>query len=67
MTEAAEAMLDHLFSLGYKKVLFEADVRNIGSNRIAEKLGFKLVRQETKQLSVFKPVEVTVNWYELAK
>lgn len=67
MTEAGEAMVNHLFSLGYKKILFEADVRNVGSNRVAEKLGFKLVRQETKQLSVFKPVEVTVNWYEKTK
>ena len=67
MTEAAEAMVEHLFSLGYKKILFEADVRNVGSNRVAEKLGFKVVRQENKPCSMFKPEIITVNWYELVK
>ena len=67
MTEATEAMVEHLFSLGYKKILFEADVRNIGSNRVAEKLGFKVTHQETKQCSVFKPEVITVNWYALER
>ena len=67
MTEAAQAMVEHLFSLGYKKILFEVDVRNAGSNRVAEKLGFKVTHQETKQCSVFKPEVITVNWYELTK
>ena len=67
MTEAAEAMVEHLFSLGYKKILFEADVRNTGSNRVAEKLGFKVTHQETKQCSVFKPEVITVNWYALER
>ena len=67
MTEAAKAFVEHLFSLGYKKIIFEADVRNAGSNRVAEKLGFKLTHQETKPCSMFKPETITVNWYELTK
>lgn len=67
ITEAAKAMVDHLFSLGYKRILFEVNVENAGSNRIAEKLGFKLTHQETKPCSIFKPEIITVNWYALEK
>lgn len=67
MTEACKAMIEHLFSLGYNEIRFEADVRNIGSNRVAEKVGFKLSHQETKQCSIFKPEIVTMNWYVINK
>lgn len=67
MTEAGKAMVDYLFSLGHKKIIFEADVRNSGSNRVAEKLGFKLTHQETKPCSMFKPEIITVNWYAIEK
>lgn len=67
MTEACKAMINYLFSLGHKEIRFEADVRNIGSNRVAVKCGFELSHQETKQCSIFKPVGVTMNWYRIVK
>ena len=67
MSEAAKAMLDHLFSLGHKKVYLELDARNAGSIHLAEKLGFKLERQEVKRCSMFKPEEITANWYVIEK
>jgi len=67
MTEAAQAMLEYLFSLGYNKVLLELDERNVGSIHLAEKLGFKLLRQERKVCSMFKPEEITANWYVIEK
>ena len=64
MSEAGKAMIDYLVSLGYKEILFEADVRNLASCHLIEKLGFKYNHQETKKCSMFKPVEITVNWYK---
>ena len=67
MTEAAKAMIDHLFSLGHKKILLELDERNEGSVRLANKLGFKLERKENKICSMFKPVEIVSCWYAIEK
>ena len=68
MSEACRAFLDYLFNLGFKKVLIEADIRNIGSNRVIAKCGFKFTHIEEKEhCSKFKPEPVTVNWYEILK
>ena len=64
MTEACNKMIELLFGLGYKEILIEADVRNIGSNRVIEKCGFIYTHQETRVCSSFKPEMVTVNWYK---
>ena len=67
MTEAVRKMLEHLFSLGYKKIYLELDSRNIGSINLALKVGFKLEKQEKKICSTFKPVEILSNWYAIEK
>ena len=67
MTEAGKAFVEYLLSLGHKKIIFEADVRNEASNHLIQKLGFSFSHQESKTCSIFKPVEITVNWYELSK
>lgn len=65
MTEACKAFMEYLFSLGYRRILIEADSRNIGSNRVIEKCGFKLTHQEKRQLSEVKQEMITVNCYEI--
>ena len=67
MSEALSSLIERIFSLGYKKILIEADENNIGSNRVIQKCGFKFIRKETKQNSRLKPYMITVNWYELVK
>ena len=67
MTEACKAIVDYLFAIGHKTILIEADERNIGSNRVIEKVGFKFVRKETKKCSAIKPEIITTNWYRIDK
>ena len=68
MSEACRAMIKYLFDIGFEKIVIEADVNNIGSNRVIEKCGFKFTHQERKEhCSMFKPEPVVVNWYELYK
>lgn len=67
MTEAVNAMLDHLFSLGHKKIMIELDSRNEGSIHLVLRVGFKLEKQERKHLSTFKPEMITANWYSIEK
>ena len=68
MSEALSAFIDYLFNKGFNKIVIEADVNNIGSNRVIEKCGFKFTHQETKEhSSIFKPEPVTVNWYEIIR
>ena len=65
MSETLNRLTDYLFNIGFNKIIIEADVDNIGSNRVIEKCGFKFVCQETlDQFSLIKPKPVTVNWYE---
>ncbi len=68
MTEACKAFIKYLFNVGFNKVLIEAVVENIGSNRVIEKCGFTFTHQERlEHQSSFKPKPVTVNWYEIMK
>lgn len=68
MSEACKAFINYLFELGYPKILIRADIRNIGSNRVIEKCGFKYTHQEFIPLrSEARPESATVNWYELCK
>lgn len=67
MTEACKAVVDYLFVIGYKTVLIEADERNIGSNRVIEKVGFIFTHKETKKCSAIKPEMITTNWYKIDK
>ena len=46
-TRAAQALTDFGFNeLKMPKIIIKADVNNIGSNRVAEKIGYTLVRTE---------------------
>ena len=46
-TRAGQALTDFGFNiLGLEKILIKADPNNMGSNKIAQKLGYKLIRQE---------------------
>ena len=67
MTEACSALVDYLLSIGYKTIVIEADVDNIGSNRVIEKCGFEFTHQETRQCSSLKPKTITVNWYKISR
>ena len=67
MTEACRAFMRRLFDLGYKRIVIEADQRNIGSNRVIEKCGFIFTHTQTKPCSSFKPDIITVNWYSKTK
>ena len=67
MSEACSAFVNRLFSIGYKKVIIEADVNNVASNRVIEKCGFVFTHQQNKLCSSFKPVMITTNWYKIEK
>lgn len=67
MTEACKAVVDYLFAIGYKAILIEADERNVGSNIVIEKVGFKFTHKETKKCSAIKPEIITTNWYRIDK
>lgn len=60
-TESALACLDYGFKkLNYPVVYGAADVDNIGSNKILQKIGLQFVNE-------FKYKDIAVNWYELKK
>ena len=63
MTEALLAVTEELFQAGYERILLEAVVENIGSNRVAQKAGFDMVGTRVTRLSRFKPYKVTLNTY----
>lgn len=67
MTEACKALVDYLLAIGYKSILIEADERNVGSNRVIEKVGFNFTHKETKKRSNIKPEIITTNWYRIDK
>lgn len=67
MTEALKSFVIYLSDKGYKEIVIEADVRNIGSNRVIEKCGFSFTHREEKEhCSQFKPEPITVNWYKIS-
>ena len=68
MSEACRAFVNYLFELGYPKVLIRADTRNVSSQKVIEKCGFKFTHEEfIKHRSLVRPESVTVRWYELNK
>lgn len=68
MTEACNAFIDYLFSLGYKSILIRADERNIGSLKVIEKCGFKFTHKEKiEHRSEVRPESVIVKWYKMEK
>ncbi len=67
MTEAAKAMIDYLFSIGFNKIQIEAHIDNIASNKVIQKLGFKFIKTYERPCSIIKPEIVKINHYELEK
>lgn len=67
MSEACNAFIEYLFSIGFDSIVIEADENNIASNKVIEKLGFTFTHKETKPCSKFKPEIITVNWYKKSK
>ncbi len=63
MTEALTAMTDYLLDEGYTEIYIQADERNIGSNRVIEKCGYKFLHTKNEPRSAFKPEIVTLNCY----
>lgn len=53
MTEALKAFTKHLFKNDFKKILIEADVNNIASNKVIEKCGFKFTHKEKKNIAQY--------------
>lgn len=64
MTEACKAMVEYLFKLGYPKIVINAMVDNIGSNRVIEKTGFIFIKKEVVHLEKLDQ-QVTLNCYKL--
>ncbi|MBR4553994.1 MAG: GNAT family N-acetyltransferase [Ruminococcus sp.] len=68
MTEALKAVTAALFEDGFETIVIEAVDRNIGSNRVIEKAGFKFVGSRVAPLSEIKKDElVKLNSYRLYK
>lgn len=67
MTEALKAVIEELFSDGYKTIVIEAVAENTGSNRVIQKAGFELVASRRDAISQIKPEIVTINSYRLNK
>ncbi len=51
-TDAAKAMVDHLFAIGVERVTAEANPRNVSSRRVLEKLGFREIEYKEKALEL---------------
>lgn len=64
MTEAAGKVIEYLKEIGHKKVIISAQVENIASNRVIQKLGLVFKRQEEMTLTLKNNKVVTVNIYE---
>ncbi len=63
MSEALAALTTYLFNEGYTEIYIQADVRNIGSNRVIEKCGYKFLYTKSEPRSTVKPEIVTLNCY----
>ncbi|MCR4562588.1 MAG: GNAT family N-acetyltransferase [Bacilli bacterium] len=67
MSEAFKAYVDYLFSEGFSTLLIDADERNIASNRVIVKTGFRFLNKEVRPCSSIKPGIISVNHYRLDK
>ena len=64
MTEACKCVLEYLFSIGYSRVIIEADVDNTGSNKVIQKCGGVLYDTCEKYVPM-KDKTVLVNKYSV--
>ncbi len=68
MTEALRAVVSQLLDDGYETLVIEAVDKNIGSNRVIQKAGFKLIGTREDRLSAAKQNRlVRINSYRLYK
>ena len=68
MSEACKAFTEYLLDIGFDKVVIEANVENIASNRVINKCGFTFTHKEHKEhCSVYKPEPIDVYWYEIKR
>ena len=66
MTEACQALIKYLFTIGYKKIVIAANEDNIGSIRVIEKCGFTFTHKEIRTpISRFKEGTAVINHYKL--
>ena len=66
MTEACKQLIEILFEDGYKNILIKSVKENIGSIKVIEKCGFKLVKQD-KVFCPLKNQTQICNFYEISK
>ncbi len=66
MSEALTVVTDYLFDEGYAEIYIQADERNIGSNRVIEKCGYKFLHTKNEPRSAIKPEIITLNCYHKA-
>ena len=66
MTEACQALIKYLFTVGYRKIVIAANKDNLASIKVIEKCGFTFTHQETRSpISRFKDGTAVINHYEL--
>lgn len=64
MTEAFKCLINYLFSLGYKKILVDACVDNVGSNKVIKKCGGNFLK-EIEDYFPLKNQVFKINTYEI--
>lgn len=63
ITEALKSFINYLFNKNFDTLMIEANEKNIGSNKVIEKCGFKLAKKITMPCSDVRPEIVTKNVY----
>lgn len=64
MTEAFKELINYLFSLGHKKILVDAFVENVGSNKVIKKCGGNFLKVIEEEFPM-KNVTWKINTYEI--
>ncbi len=66
--EACQSLINLLFSDGFNRIYVKAVDKNIASNKMIMRLGFKYLKSQLfSPWSRQKPEDVTMNWYYLDK
>ena len=66
VTEACKTLLNYLFDQGYEKIRIDAVVENIGSNKVIQKCGGKLINTIDDFVQM-KNKSFKINQYEVYK
>lgn len=65
-TEACRKLIDYLFSIGHNKIIIDAQVENIGSNKVIQKCG-GIYQNTYEDYISSKDKKVNVNRYIIVK